>query len=358
MRIGIDASRVGVEPRTGTENYSFYVIQKLLPLLSEHEVFLYTRDSLPEGFVSNRFDNVTVVEHYRSFMWSQVFLPLRAHDDHLDVLFVPSHVLPFLYRGKSLLTIHGVEFELVPEAYSLFQKLYLRATTSFGVNHASRIVVPSSETRDGLVDGFHAKAEKVEVISHGGILSQIPVEKKIDEDYFFFIGRPEKRKGFEKIINGFAEYRKKGGNFSLKLAGSFSDDVVGMIQSSGYKDHIDMLGYISDAEAAHYMKNTKCLVFPSVAEGFGMPVLDALQMGTPVISTATGFAKDFLEGNDLQCEYSTVDCVFEKMLFIEKNYQTVVDDFQKKMDFFKKFTWEASAQAHFEALMKILENKA
>lgn len=358
MKIGIDASRVRSQDRTGTENYSFWLIKNLLPLLSEYEVILYTREDLPDEIFPQNQNNISIVQNGQRFMWSQTFLPLRAQEDHLDLLFVPSHVLPFLYRGKTLLTIHGLEYELVPSAYSFFQKLYLRVTTRFGLDRSCEVIVPSAQTAELLEELYDADHQKISVISHGGILSQladVSEGSNAEKQYFFYIGRQETRKGFFVILQAFKDYVESGGKNDLVIAGAVFGKAEQTVNELGLVDRVNFVGYVNDARAAQLLKGSRALVFPSRAEGFGMPVLDALQMGVPVISSSVGFARDFLAGDQLQCECVSRECVLQKMRLVDEDFENISADYQQKKEYFQKFTWKRTASEHFIEIEKCLK---
>lgn len=162
MRIGIDASRAFGSQKTGTERYSYEIITRLLklPEISKHEVILYTKENIK-----------------LPFLWTQIGLAYRTWVDKLDVLWVPAHTLPILrppsqmlWRGKHLktvVTIHGIEYEWLPAYENWLQRWYLPLSTKYACWAANKIIAVSEFTKKQLVERLGADPKKIEVVYEG-----------------------------------------------------------------------------------------------------------------------------------------------------------------------------------------------
>ena len=152
--IGIDASRAEQNDRTGTENYSRELIEAILalPESKKHKFRLYNRENIPWP----RF-------------WTQGGLALEILKHPPDVLFIPAHTLPVLRPGRvrTVVTIHGLEYEYLPQYYQFPQKLYLNKSTEYAVRHADRLIAVSNWTKTQLVERLQADPNKITVIHEG-----------------------------------------------------------------------------------------------------------------------------------------------------------------------------------------------
>ena len=151
MRIGIDASRAFGRDRTGTENYSYEIITRMLklPQAKKHTWILYTKENIK-----------------LPYLWTQVGLAYKTWTDNLDVLWVPAHTLPVLARPglAKVVTIHGIEYEWLPAYENWLQRWYLPLSTQYAVMSASRIIAVSQFTKKQLVERLGADPKKITVI--------------------------------------------------------------------------------------------------------------------------------------------------------------------------------------------------
>lgn len=208
MKIGIDASRYGHEQSTGVEWYSFNIINSLLDIAEKDndEIFLYSREKL--AVANKNFIHSILIKAKR--FWTLFWLSLEMIKKNIDVLFVPSHVLPLIRPKRSVITIHDVAFRYLKNAYSPFQYNYLNWSTKYAVKHASKIIVPSNATKTDLISFFECPEEKIVVIPHGFSPSKVSdetIEKQFSESEIFrdfhinkemkfvlFVGRLESKK--------------------------------------------------------------------------------------------------------------------------------------------------------------------
>lgn len=325
MIIGIDASRANAEHRTGTEWYSFHVIQELKRLIpAEHEVVLYTKEPL-------RSDLAELPQHWSCkilrwpprFLWTQLRLSIEMLIDTPDLLYIPAHTIPLIHPQKIALVVHDVGFERDTELYNdksigysqpiakkminalvrLFtggkygatEKDYHRFAMDLAIKYATKMITVSEFSKSEMVDIYNLEPNRITVIPNGlNDLTTIASNEAetfstfhIKKPYLLFVGRIEQKKNIPRLIDAFALLKKEY-NFpgQLVLAGSPGyqySEVQKRIKTHGLDNSVIQTGWTTEEELATLMQQATLFVFPSLYEGFGIPVLEAMRAGIPVI---------------------------------------------------------------------------
>ena len=357
MKVGIDASRAFGKERTGTEEYSYQLIKNLAMMdTSRHQIFLYARKNplvdfdLPDNF------QLKIISKER--FWTQIGLASEMMMNKPDVLFVPSYAIPQIHPAKTVVTIHGLEYRYCPECYSLKERLLLELNTKSSIKWASKIITPSESTKKDLIKFYKVDEDKIKVIYHGvnSIKYQVASIKRPNKENFsiLFIGRLEKRKNLVSLIKAFEFFRRRHWSMSpseklckLTLAGKAGfgfAEIKKAIQDSPFKKDVVLKSHVSEEEKSELYKNADLFILPSFYEGFGLPVLEAMSYGVPVICSnvsslpeAAGNAALLIDPNNPEEIAEAMKKVFsdddlrEKM--IEKGFENV-----------KKFSWEKCAR--------------
>ncbi len=318
MKVGIDASRAFLPQRTGIEEYSYRVIRHLRDWVEpDDEVVLYVRKQL--GFRNGRpgifmpsidFD---LPERWRvrgiwaPRFWTQLGLSLEMLIHRPDALFIPAHTVPLIHPQQTIVTIHGLEYEFSPESYAWWERMYMRWSIRFSAWAASQVIAVSENTKQDLVRLYRVPEEKVEVIYEGVERSKDDGRSLLDanespsnrpsllnrlpQDFFLFIGRLETRKNVKGIIQAYELFKQRTGlPQHLVLAGKPGYGYVAIrqqISDSRYQGEIHELGYVNEEAKRELLRRATAFVFPSLYEGFGLPVIEAQLAGTPVITSTT-----------------------------------------------------------------------
>lgn len=363
MRIGIDASRAFLHRRTGIEEYSYQAIRHLRTRLSDEPVTLYVRKKISFRDGSIRFilpeidfelpEKWRVKGLWAPRFWTQVRLSLEMLFSPPEVLFVPAHTVPLIHPERTIVTVHGLEYEFSPESYSWYERCYMRLSIRYSVRVASRVVAVSENTRRDLIRLYGASASKVTVVYEGvdepaDMLSQKPNEHSVTrQPYFLFIGRIEMRKNIARMIEAFELFKARTGlPHALLLAGKPGHGykaIRARIQNSEFRANIRAIGYVSEGEKWVYLKNAEALLFPSLYEGFGLPVIEAQQAGVPVITSNISSLPEIAgEGAVLVDPLSSL-ALAEAMETLVRNPEKRADIMGKASQNSKRFSWEKCA---------------
>jgi glycosyltransferase involved in cell wall biosynthesis len=307
MRIGIDASRAADVHPSGTEIYSQWLIQALLTLEgqrtppTQHRFRLYFRSAPPAGVFAGPGVDMRVVPFPR--LWTHVRLSWEMARCPPDVLFVPAHVLPLVHPRVSLVTVHDLGYLVFPEAHPWRQRLYLDLSTRWNVRAAAHVLADSEATKADLVTRYRTPPGKITVAYPGIDESLAPVDDlaEVDAakarygiagDYFLYLGTLQPRKNLARLIAAFAtlglEYQER--RVTLVLAGKrgwLCDGLFAQVRDMGLEGRVIFPGYLPNEDKAPLLSGALAFVFPSLYEGFGLPVLEAQACGCPVITSTT-----------------------------------------------------------------------
>lgn len=297
MTIGIDISRLGVAARTGTEQYTYELLGALARLDRERAYRLYC-NTLPAALPPIG-SNMRLRSMPFPRLWTHGRLSWEMALHPPDVLFVPAHVLPLVRPRRSVVTIHDLGYEHFPQAHPRRQRLYLRVSTLWSVRAATAIIAISGATRDDLVTRYRVPSDKIRVIHHGvnprlrpiedrAIIDAVRTRYNISAPYFLYIGTIQPRKNLVRALEAFAAAASR--SFQFVIAGKrgwLSAGIEQRVAELNLGDRVRFTGYVDDNDVPALLSGAHAFVFPSLYEGFGMPVLEAMACGTPVLTSTT-----------------------------------------------------------------------
>lgn len=309
MKIGIDASRLAVTQRTGTENYAFEIIQGLARTLnhsnSPHRLTLYFNQSPSPSVLASLALPVSAELKVIPFprLWTHLRLSREMLQHPPAALFVPAHVLPPVHPAHSVVTIHDLGYLYFPQAHTFKARQYLDLSTRFSASQARRVIAISQATRNDMIHHYRINPAKIEVIYHGYDRQRFfPIEdesvRQIACDrygigpgrFLLYVGTLQPRKNLLRLLEAWAglagepEFK----DLQLVLAGRpgwLSQpllDRAAQLQEK-FPGRLILPGFLAEADLPLLLSAAYAFVFPSLYEGFGMPVLEALACGCPVV---------------------------------------------------------------------------
>ncbi|GAB4546505.1 MAG: glycosyltransferase family 1 protein [Anaerolineae bacterium] len=305
MLIGIDASRMAREWRTGTEAYSLHLSRALVAAGGEHRFRLYTPAMFPPGMlndlaaaqVENPRHEVRVIPFPR--LWTHLRLAWEVSRHPPDVLFVPAHVMPLVCPVPCVVTVHDLGYLYWPEAHRRPDRWYLDWTTRRHAHLAARVIADSQATRADLIRHYHADPERVVVVYPGRdealgrqddpeAIAAVKARYNISGRYLLFLGTLQPRKNLVRLVEAFARLAPVWDDLQLALAGKrgwLYEDLFVRVKSLGLERRVVFTGYVADQDKAALISGALALVYPSLYEGFGLPLLEAMACGTPVLTS-------------------------------------------------------------------------
>lgn len=301
VTIGIDASRAAKAHRTGTETYSLELMKALVKIAPSHYCFrLYTPHPPQHSDWPNLAHFETQVMPWPR-LWTHIRLAVELQQNPPDLLFVPAHVLPLRCPVPAVVTVHDLGYRYYPQAHRRFDRWYLDWTTRRHARLADQLIADSEATKNDLVDFYGAQPDRVTVIYLGRdetlapvnnpeIIAKIKSRYNIKGDYLLYLGTLHPRKNLVRLIDAFhlAVTTLQSKQLKLVIAGQqgwLYGEIFERVQRLGLAEQVIFPGYVADEAKPALLSGAVAYVFPSLYEGFGLPVLEAMACGTPVLTS-------------------------------------------------------------------------
>lgn len=357
MRIGIDISLLSGS-WDGIGHYIYNVLNYMNEQNYGDTFYLYSDKPISkklgfqECFILREGDGKG-----NHILWLLTKLPALMKEDHLDVFWQPDFLLPRKVKGiKTVVTVHDMSAyaysEYAPTKTNITHKLFLKPTCE----KADLILTISNNCKQELQKCMKLDEKKIKTIYNGckmfpkGIdASDIEVQKCLDDlqikenEYILFIGTLSPRKNADVIVKAFLEYVKTGGKKKLVLAGNIAEkskNVQEMIEMSEYKESFVVAGYISELQKRVLYYNAAMLLYPSRLEGFGFPLLEAMQAQIPVITSNCScmpeIAKDgAIYLNNIDSYTELCERIFEVENMDEMRRKDLIEAGLKRVEYFE-----------------------
>lgn len=296
MRIGIDCRVLAGPARTGVYQYIWQLVAAFAELRHDHQFMLYTDAPPPEipGLTANF--SVSVLGRSVPGMWQQITLPLALRRDRVDVFHGPTFTLPLYCPCPSVVTIHDLAFLKVPETVPSSVRRRLATMVPSAIRRARAVVTVSQSVADEVEQNYGPFGERLVSTPLGvsgafapieGAAERVRAELGVQGDFILAVGTQEPRKNHVSAVAAFGAARRRH-RFRHKLVlagprGPASEAIRSAIAHQGLVEDVVELGFVADRHLPGLYQAASCLFFPSLYEGFGLPVLEAMACGTPVV---------------------------------------------------------------------------
>lgn len=312
MRIGINAQLLSFSQNYrngGISHYIRYLVTELARNPGAHEYIVFVNGPAIAAQLGIQHPQLTFVPAAWSeakpatrVLWEQMTLPGILRQRGIEVFHSPANVLPeFLPRGcAGVVTLHDLAFLRLPEVLTRPKRMYHRAFTVRSLQRATQIIAVSESTSQDLTELLHISQHRITTVNpclderftrsfSADELQAFRQRHDLKDDFLLYMGTLEPRKNIPALLEAYARLRQMTGTaVKLVLAGGkgwLYDEIFARVQQFGLADEVLFPGYVSDAEQPLWYRAAAAFVYPSLYEGFGMPVTEALASGIPVVTS-------------------------------------------------------------------------
>ena len=376
MKIAIQAADLDAERIDGTRVYILNLLKYFGTLDQSDVFFIYHKQHFNPELQPPTFSNYQIKKITFPFFWTQIRFCLAINQDKPDILWMPMHNIPVFKskKIKAVVTIHDLAFKHFPEMFTKKELVKLNFLTGMAIKKSDGIITVSKSSKKDILKFYPQIAEdKIKVIYHGFdslVFNQtrdLKAEQKIKEefkirgDYILYVGAIQPRKNLEVLIEAFQKLKsvEKYKNLKLVLAGEKAwlwENIFKKINKSPCKKDILTPGKVNFENVGHLMRGASVFVFPSLYEGFGIPILEAMASHIPVICAhnsslpeVAGEASLFFQGDSSSDLSAKIKTILEN----ENLRKRLVEKGQEQI---KKFSWEKCAQETLDYLKSLKNN--
>jgi glycosyltransferase involved in cell wall biosynthesis len=373
LTIGIDASRAVLAQRTGTEHYSASLLRALseLPEARERPVILYVNLSNPQSAIRNLQFDLPPAWRIRAIpfprLWTHVRLSWEMLTRPPRTLFVPSHVVPLWHPRRTVVTIHDLGYLEYPQAHTRLSRLYLHLSTWFSAHAARRVIAISEATKRDLIKHYTIKPGKIVVIYHGRDLIFAPVtdpakieqtlkKYSITQPYCIHVGTLQPRKNLGVLVEAWDILRARVESPpQLLLAGKrgwLYESLLQSVKERNLDDLIKFADYVERDDLPSLYSGALALTFPSLYEGFGLPPLEAMSCGTPVLASTSSSVPEVVGDAGILLDPKDAGAWADAVQRVMQDGSLREELSRKGLERAKQFTWERCAKETFSVLVK------
>ncbi|MBI2028481.1 MAG: glycosyltransferase family 4 protein [Candidatus Levybacteria bacterium] len=374
--------------RVGSGEYCFELLLYLNKIDKKNKYIIFlpktpTMD-LPRQSDSWRYRIVGPKRFWTIFGLSMEFLLRRSK---VDVFFSPTHYLPFFLPVKSAVSVLDVSFIHFPKLFKKKDLYQLKSWTAYSVRKASKVLTISLASKDDIIKTYNVSKEKV-IVTYPGVKSEIQISKfetnakfkmqnskflkdkyGAEGNYILFVGTLQPRKNIVRLIEAFSHISSSliinpaspaGRPLSLIIVGKkgwLYEEILETPKKLNIETKVKFLENISDEDLPYFYKNALCFVLPSLYEGFGLPILEAMRYGCPVITSNISSLPEAGGDAALYVDPLNVDDIAKKLELVINNEDLRKKLIKKGYEQVRKFSWEKTARETLRVLEGVVNNE-
>lgn len=362
MIIGVDGNEANVKMKVGVSVYAFNLLHYFRKRADNDISFkIFLKDKPLDGLPSeNRHFQYTVIKG--KFLWSQIFLPLTLYfKKNINVFFTPAHYAPRFCPVPYVVTIHDLSYFYFPDEF-LKQDLYkLKNWTRYSITNAKKIIAVSNSTKKDILKNYSLDEKKIDVVYNGYERAKLKAvkfkRKNVDKPYILYVGTLQPRKNIPTLITVFGKFLHFYPDFELYIVGKkgwLYQKIFDQVAETGLTDKVHFTDYVTDEQLAFLYQSAFCLVMPSFYEGFGIPLLEAMSYGCPVISSFSSSLPEVGGDSCLYFDPGNVDDLLEKMKTLKEDKNLKQELIKKGKERLKFFSWKTCGEETLNIIKSVV----
>ena len=370
MRIGLEVSPLAINS-SGIPNYILRLLHGFASIDKENQYFLYTNRPIPFDLgLPDNFRTVILKRPLPRFqMWFQIELPHRLKKDGIDVFHGLFSRLPFVLPVPSVITVHDLSGYKMPRLHKR-KTHFTNLMYPFYVKKASRIIAVSEFTAKELASCFPETSSKTTVVHEAAPteysevteeseLSRIREKYNLPPRFFLFLGTLEPRKNLPGLLEAFLQMADSVPH-SLVISGAVgwkTGELFDKLKMSGAEDRIRLTGFVDRKDIPALLSLADIFLYPSLYEGFGLPILEAMACGTPVITSNTSSMPEVAGGAALLVDPGSPESISNAIMTLahDEGRRTLLRE--KGLVRAGEFSWEKSAKETLQVYRRIMSEE-
>lgn len=378
MVIGIEAQRLFRRQKHGVEIVALEIIKHLQLVDKVNRYYIFVKQDVDNTCISETENfKIVIIPDYSYPIWEQFVLPSVVKKYELDVLHCTASTAPFFSPVKTVITLHDIifleELNFKGTAYQNMGNIYRRLLVPL-VARKNFLVTVSDHERQSIINRLKIPPDKIEVaynavspefkkITDETQIKTVREKYNLPEEFILFFANPAPKKNTEKTLLAFADYCKKYNNPKLKLlitdtTVKYTQALINALHLDEIADRIQVINYILHTDLPSVYSIAKLYLYPSTRESFGLPILEAMACGTPVITSNTAAMPEVAGGAALLVNPANYKDISEKMAMVLENEGVKQMLQQKGLDNIQRFNWKNTAYKMIEIYKKVSGKEA
>lgn len=360
MKIGIDGYEANVGQRVGIGRYAYEILSHLYPIAKDHSVTVFL-PSPPRPDMPPERENWNYVVTGSQFLWTFIGLPRAIKKHPVDVFFSPTHYIPRFTDIPKVMSIMDISYLKYPELFKPKDLYQLKIWTRYSVGHAAKILTISEASKNDIIKAYGVPTGKV-IVTYPGFDMKADKGSKTDKNYILSVGTIQPRKNYTRLIEAFSIFLKdnkqKFSDLKLIIIGKkgwLYEEILAAPKKYGVENKVKFLDFVSDSELPSYYKNALCFALPSLYEGFGLPVLEAMAYKCPVVVSNVSSLPEIAGAAGIYVDPNSAESIAKGLLTAVRQRNLIQGRARiaKGVAQTKKFTWEKAARETLAILTQV-----
>jgi len=372
MVIAIDGYEANVANRVGIGRYAYEILHHIYKLHRDTVQFrvYIPNPPLPDMPKETAWWQYRVVGPKK--LWTFLGLPRALiHDTpQADVVFTPTHYIPRFISIPRIMSIMDCSYLRYPEMFRVKDRVQLTHWTRYSASHAEAIFTISEFSRNAIIQAYEVNPKKV-VVTYPGLTGKAPymgIDKKhsIAKHYILSVGTIQPRKNYTRLIEAFSLFlqknRQRFGIINLVIVGKkgwLYEEILAAPTKFGVENRVKFLDFVPDSDLPALYKNALCFALPSLYEGFGLPVAEAMAQGCPVVVSKCSSLPEIAGKAGIYVDPESAESIANGLLSAvrQRNLMQGRSRIKRGLEQAAKFTWETAARQTLDILERVAKGK-
>lgn len=366
MNIAIDGNEANIGERVGIGEFAYQVIRQLYNYRDKYQYTIFLKDSpredLPKSANNWRYQIIGPKP-----LWTQFALPFKLYTaKQQDIIFSPSHYAPRFSPIPCVISVMDLSFIRYPKLFTRKDQIQLSHWTKYSISKAKSVVTISQFTKNQIVDYYKIEPNKI-FVTYPGFDAKIYHNNYVDEEiakikekyglqkYLIFVGTIQPRKNIQRLILAFQKISKTFSDLQLVIIGRKGwmwEETLEMMKNPLWSKKLIYPGYLPNIDVAKLYHGAECFVLPSLYEGFGLPVIEAMACGCPVVISNVSSLPEIAGNSAVYIQPDSIDSIVQGIVNVIRKDQAYfkADLIKRGFSQVKKYSWEKCGSQILEVL--------